>query len=125
MVGEKEGWVRPLGPALAAPSRGPAIRSQDKGQTERGGGVTAQRRAGGQGPWQLLGQHGLLHRLLQRLPRHQQPHHLLRALGEPLPGLVVRDHGHVPAVHLAQGENAAPSARRPLGSASRTGCGGN
>ena len=30
-----------------------------------------------QGPWQLLGQHGLLHGLLQRLPRHQQTHHLL------------------------------------------------
>lgn len=60
-----------------------------------------------QGPWQLLGQHGLLDGLLQRLPCHQQTHHLLRALGEALPGLVVCDHGHVPAVHLAQGENTA------------------
>lgn len=73
-------------------------------------------RAGaGQGPWQLLGQHGLLHRLLQRLPRHQQSHHLLRALGEPLPGLVVCDHGHVPAVDLAQGENTAHFRSLPSG----------
>lgn len=91
-------------------------RSQDERQTERGSGVTVQR-AGrhSRGPWQLLGQHGLLHGLLQRLPRHQQTHHLLRALGEPLPGLVMCDHGHVPAVHLAQGENTAPFRSLPSG----------
>lgn len=93
--------ARPLGPVLALMSGGPALsRSQDEGQTvevvslykEAAG---TRRDLGG-----LLGQHGLLHGLLQRLPRHQQAHHLLRALGEPLPGLVVCDHGHVPAVHL-------------------------
>lgn len=57
----------------------------------------------------LLRQHGLLDGLLQRLPSHQQTDHLLRAFGEPLPSLVVSNHSHVPAVHLAQGENTGSS----------------
>lgn len=99
---------RPPGPALALLSWSAVLsRSQGEGHTERGSGVTAGRQARARDRGGPLGQHGLLHGLLQRLPRHQQAHHLLRALGEPLPGLVVRDHGHVPAIHLARGENTA------------------
>lgn len=102
LVGEgKEGQVRPLGPALALPSGDPAFsRSQDKGQTVEVVSLYKEAAGTSRDLGGLLGQHGLLHGLLQRLPRHQQAHHLLRALGEPLPGLVVCDHGHVPAVHL-------------------------
>lgn len=102
LVGEgKEGQVRPLGPAHALPSGDPALsRSQDEGQTVEVVSLYKEAAGTSRDLGGLLGQHGLLHGLLQRLPRHQQAHHLLRALGEPLPGLVVCDHGHVPAVHL-------------------------
>lgn len=102
LVGEgKEGQVRPLGPARALPSGDPALsRSQDEGQTVEVVSLYKEAAGTSRDLGGLLGQHGLLHGLLQRLPRHQQAHHLLRALGEPLPGLVVCDHGHVPAIHL-------------------------
>ena len=113
---ERGRQVRPLGPALALLGGGPATsRSQDEGQSVEVVSPYKGRAGTSRGPWRLLGQHGLLHGLLQRLPRHQQTHHLLRALGEPLPGLVVCDHGHVPAVHLAQGENTAPLSSLPSG----------
>lgn len=54
---------------------------------------------------ELLGilAHGLFHNILQRLPGHKQPHNVLFLLRQSFPCLVVRDHGHVPAVHLVRG----------------------
>lgn len=78
LVGEgKAGQVRPLGPALALLSGGPALRSQDKGQTVEVVSLYKEAAGTSRDLGGLLGQHGLLHGLLQRLPRHQQAHHLL------------------------------------------------
>lgn len=52
--------------------------------------------------------HGLFYYVLQRLSGNEQPHNVFLLLCQPFPGFVMGDHGHVPAVHLAEVEKALP-----------------